>query len=447
MLPDDISMNFPSNISKLNSKIPIKFGEIVFWIIFSLIYLYLNRLLIIVTDDKFRLGVLVLGLSLFLIVLYQKVVKNYVLIFIVILLSAAILFSTMLNNIPLLKFLAFVRIPLLFYLIYNLVSLYLNSEKRVTKVFRILYIIAALQLPLIIFQRIIFPFLPEGVIFGSSLTDFGMGTFSGDTAMAFSLIGLVILLLFDQRVKNYVRHNWFLAGWLSLTILVSNSQIQHITILVVWSAYLISHLKLKTLLILSLLLVIATGLIIILSQASLMTYPLLQNTFIKFSAVSQIFSNNVDYDVFLSGGYDRSAAVSYYLNQPIKWLGDGPGTVYDTVTGKRTVGSFGHVFTYYAEVGLVGWLLSIMVFFVMAFPIYIEKSSAKIRVSWVGTLMFLAVMIVSIVKYPMGDTSLVFTYCVILVGYQCLSTSRTAIRLPSHKVSDFNSQSLSCVDT
>ena len=250
-----------------------------------------------------------------------------------------------------------------------------------------------------------------------------MGTFSGDTSMAFALVGLVILLLFANRSIGFIRYRWVLAGWFSLTILVSNSQIQHITILLVWVAFFLSHLKIRTLLLFLLIAMVLIGLLFILSETSLMTYPMLQNTFLKASAISQIFAEEVDYDVFLSGGYARGAAVSYYLHQPIEWFGDGPSSVYDTVTGQRTVGSYGHAFTFYAEIGIIGWLLSILVFFVVAFPFHITNSSAKIRVSWVGGLMFVAVMIVSIVKYPMGDISLVFTYCVILLGYQALSRS------------------------
>lgn len=406
---------------RLNKR---RFISYAFWGMFALIYLYLNRLLVVVTYENFRLGFFVLGLGLLVIIFNQKVVKNRILVIVIILFSGITIMSALVNQTPLIQFLAFIRIPLIAYLIYNLVVLYLNSDKRVIKVLRFIYFIAALQLPLIALQRFAYPWLPSRLIYTTTLTDFGTGTFTSDTAMAFALIGLVVLLLFDKKVRSIIKRRWLLSMWLSVTILFSNSQIQHITIVIVWVLYIFSHLRINSIIIGIFLLVCVAGLILLFSQSSLMTYPLLQNTLIKMSAVSQLFEENVNYDIFLSGGYARGAALSYYINQPVRWIGEGPGSVYDTSTGQRTVGAWGHVFTFYAEVGLVGLLLSFLVLFVLAFPVIIGKSSASIRVSWVGVLMFLTVVIVSFVKYPLGDTAIFFSYCLILKCNQELNSQK-----------------------
>lgn len=422
-----------------NRIISFNLKSFVFWILFSLVYIFLNQILIIASLDKFRLGFLALIFGMSLVIINYRIIRNDVLILIIFMLSITILISSLINKTSLLQTLAFIRIPLIFYLIFNIVHQYINSEKRALKVYTILLTVAFVQLPILILQRNIFPILPSRITMGLSATDFGMGTFSGDTAMAFALIGMVILLLFGPGIIQLSKYRLLLAGWLSLTVFVSNSQIQHIAILLVWTAYLLSNLRLKTIIIFILLFVLVLSLLVFLSQTDLMTYPMLENTIIKFSAVSQIFSKDVDYDVFLSGGYARGAAISYYLNQPIKWFGDGPGSVYDTLTGQRTVGSFGHAFTFYAEVGLIGWFLSILMFFVVAFPINVSYSSAKMRVSWVGALMFFAVMLVSIVKYPMGDVTLVFTYCVILICYKVMSRTSTGVSFSSSTLSEIRS--------
>jgi hypothetical protein len=183
------------------------------------------------------------------------------------------------------------------------------------------------------------------------------------------------------------------------------------------------------------LLTLVIGLLFVLSQSNLMTFPLLQNTVSKIAQVSQLLEGDVSYDIFLSGGHARIAAINYYLNQPVKWIGDGPGTVYDTASGERSVGAWGHVFTFYAEVGLIGWFLSILIFYIIAFPIRFDRSTVRIRVGWVGVMMFLAVNIVTIVKYPMGNAALIFTYCIILIGHRALSISWLDKSMPGYGMS------------
>ncbi len=398
--------------------------SLAFWLIFALNYLYINRILWATTYERFRLGIFILGISLLVILLSQRFVKNSILAYSIITLSGIIIISAWINQIPFLQFLAFFRIPIIVYLIYNMVVCYFNTDERVIKVLQIFYIIAALQLPIIAFQRYAYPWLPSSLIYTTSLTDFGTGTFSGDTAMAFALIGLVILLLFNNKVKKVIKQRWLLAGWLSLTILFSNSQIQHVTIVLVWMVFILSHLRARNLFIGLSIVVIVAGMIVLISRSSLMTYPFLQNTIAKLSEISRFIDGDVNYDPFFSGDHAREAAMSYYMRQPLKLFGDGPGSVYDTSTGQRTVGGWGHIFTFYAEVGLLGYIISILIFFVIAFPITSKKSSLRIRISWVGALMFLAVFIVTFVKYPMGDTVMVFTYCVILIAHQVLIPSK-----------------------
>jgi hypothetical protein len=158
----------------------------------------------------------------------------------------------------------------------------------------------------------------------------------------------------------------------------------------------------------------------ILSLVGVTTVPPFQHTLARLSNITTVIEQEVDEEIYLKGSNARGAAIYYYLNQPIKWLGDGPGSTYNTITRDRSIGGWGHIFTFYAEVGLIGWILSVALFFVIAFPIYIRNSSTRIRVTWVAFLMFLAVHLVTLVKYPLGNSALIFTYCVILIGHHTL---------------------------
>jgi hypothetical protein len=411
-----------SSLNTQNRPLTKSLVSLAFWTIFALNYLYLDRLITVATNDKFRLGIVVLGLCLLVIVVYLKLRKNTILAATVIALAGIALISAWVNHIGLIQLLAFLRIPLTVYLVYNLVSVYLLNEKRAEFVLRFLFVIAAFQFPLIALQRFAYPLLPARFKLTTSLVDFGMGSFGGDTSMAFALVGLVILILFEPRIGSLVKRKWLLAGWLSLTVLFSNSQIQHVTIVLIWFAYILTNLRAKTIVIVSAVTIISTGLLFVISQSSLMTFPFLQNTIKKVSELSNAFEEDVDYEIFLEGGHARDAAVAYYLRQPIKWIGDGPGTVYDTSSRERSVGGWGHIFTFYPELGLLGLLISLLVFFIIAFPIHITRSHIRIKVSWVGFLMFIAVCLVAIVKYPMGDSGILFTYCLLLIAAQVLGT-------------------------
>jgi hypothetical protein len=416
--------HFPTK-SLAKYRAGVNINAITFWLLFALNYLFLNRILLIMTYGKFRLGAFVLFWGFLHILLYRRLAQDIPLALVLVTHCFVVLLSASINRTPLLQFATFVRIPIVFYLIYHLVVFFLNSKARVARVFRYMYTIAAFQLPVIALQRIAYPWLPDRLKFGSitgelSLVDFGMGTFTGDTSMAFTLIGLIILLLFDPHIRSIVKRKWLMAGWLSSTVLFSNSQIQHITVVLIWVIYLLSHLKIKTIVIGIVMLALLAGTLNVLFQLGVMTFPPLSHTFARLSKISLLLEGDAREEKFLEGGHAREGAIYYYMHQPIKWIGEGPGSAYNTIARQRSIGSWGHVFTFYAEVGLIGLGLSILAFFVIASPICFGPAG-KLWVNWVGTLMFLAVNIVAFVKYPMGNSAHVFTYCVILIGHRVLA--------------------------
>lgn len=413
----------PTNLSFAHNISPYKAGLIkpAFWLVFALNYLYLNHLLQVLTADRFRLGVIVLILSLGVVVFNLNLRINLLLALAIVGFILVSLASAFLNQTGLLQAMAFIRIPVVLYLVYNLVAAYIDTAARAKFVLRVVYLIAIIQLPVVLLQRWAYDKVPTWFRNNTSLVDFGMGTFNGDTAMAFMLIGLVILLLFAWPQVSFLRYRWLLAGWLSITVLLSNSQIQQLTIVLVWGIYLVVHFGAR-----AFLLTLVGGFFL----AGYLLYNQIgaetgvaprANALDKMAEVGVIFQDYMEYDLFINGHHARDQALHYYTHQPIRIIGEGPGTAYDTATGRHILGTWGHFFTYYSEVGLSGLLLSYLIFFLIAFPIKVVPGSFLVHANWVSALLFLSLVLVSIVKYPMGDANQLFSYCLILIAHRVLA--------------------------
>lgn len=423
------------NTSKQNN-LSIDFAKInpgawLFWIIFLLSCL-MTRILDIALLGLFRTGAVVL-ISSALFIIYRHKIVNRPLVFLALVFSGFIALSASANTRPLLQFIAFVRIPLTAYLIYFVVHSYLINSSRVRKVFRLMYIVGFLQLPVLVIQRLSYPVLPDRLIAavgGGLLTenDFSTGTFQGDGAMTFFLLTLLILLLFWGQVNSIVKRKWWLAFWFSLTVLVANSQIQYITLVFIWITFLVVRFNPKVTFGVIVVFLIVFSVLGWLFQTGILTFSPVDYTIerieTEIDSIRSPVARQREIDRFLAGKHARVGAVYYFLGQPLKWIGDGPGVYYNTVTRKRTLGVWGHVYTFYAEVGLIGLTLSMLFFLIVAFPLVINASGIKLRIGLVPLMIFIAMVILTFAKYPMNNTPMIFTYCVVLIGYQRLSSPK-----------------------
>jgi hypothetical protein len=398
-----------------------------FWITFVLSFM-LSRPLIIATRGAYRIGVIVFALGLLLIVLRLRL-KNPPLLISILLLGAVAAISGVINSSSPLQFISFARIPVTAYLVYYIVAGYFTNTERVIHVFRIMYLIALIQLPVLLAQRSLYPYLPASLKFSVlqgqlEQVDFAMGTFDGDAPMTFFVISLLILLLFYKHSDTFIKYKWPMAIWLTLTVLVANSQIQHLLLAGIWFIYLLSHLRPKTIFVVMLGAAILVAAIGYLDQSGVLTFSPVEHTRARASQVFSTTGRQERIDLFLSGYHARDGAIFYYLKEPVNWFGDGPARYYNTVTRERTLGSWGHLFTFYAEVGVIGWALSMLIFFIIAFPLSIKPGELAIQVSWVQSLMFLSVGILSMARYPMNTIPMIFTYCIVLFGYSIVAQPR-----------------------
>jgi hypothetical protein len=121
--------------------------------------------------------------------------------------------------------------------------------------------------------------------------------------------------------------------------------------------------------------------------------------------VQATFQDSGDLDAFKSGEYNRTAAVLYYINQPIKWFGDGPGKYFDVKTRERELGNTGHVFTIYSEAGLIGLLLSYLIIYYM---------TRVCRNKLIANLYFVTILILSFTSNVLGDAGIVLGFNIFL---------------------------------
>jgi hypothetical protein len=415
--------NYTDRISALPSQVNL--SAWVFWITFILSYL-ISRVLSIATYGVYRAGAVVLFLAV-LLVLSRLSLLNRQLLITVLFLGGVVLVSAIINRSSLPQFVAFFRIPITAYLVYYLVAVYLNNRQRVEKVWRIMYFIAVIQLPVLIAQRLAYPFLPDRIKFSTSLggqlalVDFGIGTFDGDAEMSFCLIALVILLLFWDQSAKLIKYKWPAAIWLTLTVLVANSQIQHFLIAGVWALYFLSNLRPKTVMTIGFGIAFLFVILGYFERAQILTFPPVIHTLYRVPMLFTDVHRQERIDMFLSGGHERDGALYYFFAEPVNWLGDGPGRYYNTLTRERSLGTWGHLFTFYSEIGMIGWILSMVVFFIIAFPFSIDRSKISVQVSWVQALMFLSVCVLTVTRYPMNTIPMIFTYCVVLIGYRIVA--------------------------
>lgn len=382
--------------------------RLVFYLVFFLVFCFsgfLAMLTIMRGGFQYRMG-LVSALVIPLLAIHgikiERVSGAYVV------LAGAVLVSGLYNHSSLREIVLFMRVLGFSYLTYRLVEIYIRPD-NIARVIRLCVAIAMIQLPVVVLQQLAFDYMPASVKARVSLLDFDFGTFNlkGDASMAFFLVLLVIFLMFDTKRNHIIRHKWPVLLWLTLTVMVTNAKIVKIILSLMWGIYLVRYFNLRTIIY-----SVTIFLFIIGGLASLGLFNEIWADFTRsLSAATQIDMGKAE--AYLSGDYGRGAAIAYYLNRDILWLGDGPSKYYDVFTQTRYRGNTGHVFTFYSEVGLLGWFASILVFLLISFP----GRGWRVRANWVGLLSFMSIQILSFTTQIMNDISVVLIYCIVAKSY------------------------------
>lgn len=316
-------------------------------------------------------------------------------------LAVLVFLSGMLNRSSVINIFLFLRILVFSYLIYYLVKIALTPELT-KKIIKISVWIAMIQLPIILLQWQLFDILPLRLRGPAALEDFASGTFNykTDYAMAFFITSVIIFLLFEKRRNYFIKNKFYKALWLSVTVLIANSQIMKIAVLLIWLVFILVNFNFKNILIIGVCVILGGIALLLLSNSGLITEDI--TTFIDR------LTSTGDVDTYLSGGYSRTAALKYLVTDGFTWLGLGPTALSDPITRTLYRGNTGHFFTFFSEIGSLGWLASLLILILIAFPI----SNGKLKVNWSRILFFAAIFILSFTAQVMNDIAVFLMYCI-----------------------------------
>jgi hypothetical protein len=117
---------------------------------------------------------------------------------------------------------------------------------------------------------------------------------------------------------------------------------------------------------------------------------------------------------FLEGRYYKGAAIAYYLQNDINWFGDGPSRYSDVINKTKTRGNFGHHFSFYSEVGIIAWIISLWILFIIAFD---GLPRGKIKIKMVNMMIFLSLLILGFSVELMSNISYILISAIIAKTY------------------------------
>jgi len=379
------------------SPLIIKPNKIIFIVIYLSIFCF-GFVISVLSNFNFRAAIISL-LVLPLIVLYGLRVDRVF--FVLGILALIVVFSGILNNSSISNILLFLRIPVFSYLIYYLVRVSLHSDFT-GWVIKTSVWLAIIQLPIILIQWQIFEYLPIRLRGPAHLVDFASGTFvyKTDYAMSFFITMVIIFLLFDKQSSCFINNKFYKVLWLSITVLVANSQMMKIVLLLIWFLYILKNVNIRRLITIIIGFSIVSLTLIFMSKNSLITEDI-------FKFMYEI-SKSGDVGIYISGGYSRTAALRYLLTDGFSWFGDGPNTYYNPIGKVYLRGNMGHSFTFFSETGLIGWFISIFILFLIAFP----KKNWKSNINLIGFLFFSSIFILSFTSNVMNDIGVMMAYCI-----------------------------------
>jgi len=341
-----------------------------------------------------------------------KIKKNIKLLSLVLLFVICIYISHCCNNSYYLDSISFIRVPINVFFIYIIVDRYISCSNNIRGFFLYLIVIGLIQLPVVLVQRFMFDYYPLWLKAGRftssvSIVDFMTGTFNGDAIMTFYFLILIIILLFDRTLYLKKLYRYIFSTYFSLIVLISNSQIQHLTLLFIWIVFILLEFNLKTILILTVFIPLFLFILSWCLEHNVVTDKVnFSNTPNKILQLKYKFADQQNFVKF-SG---RQYALNTMLNNKLEIIGEGPGYIYSTYSNKlKLFGRCGQVFIYYFEIGLLGLLVSIYFMFMLTFNGYniqIDKSY------FIRILFFISLLILSFSKNPLNNSSLVFIYCI-----------------------------------
>ena len=309
-----------------------------------------------------------------------------------------ILFSGLINNTGITKSLVFSRFLIVSYATYLIAYNYFNFPNK-KDIFKICLIVGLIQMPVVILQKTFYNQIMSFSRVEISYLDISAGTFfvKDDPAMSIFLLGIILILLFNKTIS--VKYRALIIGILLITIFLAGSKILQLSSIIILGVYFLREFSIK-----KMFYVFIIGLFGLYALSGTSLFKERKEQITK-AYIQATFQESGNLEAFKSGRYSRNAAVLYYLNQPIKWFGDGPGKYFNVATRERAVGNTGHLFMIYSEVGLIGLILSYLILYQM---------SRICKNKLIANLYFFIVVMLSITSNVLNDASIVLAYNIFL---------------------------------
>lgn len=328
-------------------------------------------------------------------------------ILILILLGVTIVFSAIINfssPAKILVYLIFVLLPLGSYLFFKV-----NSKERfLSQVFisKIFLFIACLQLPIILIQKVGYDFFIDFNMSNQEVADvdFMFGTFflKADHALGFFLLFNIINILRYNRDKIITRFPKILFLYLSLTILIAESNVTKLILLllVFYTIYKSFPKKIRVIGFLFILFALPIGFYV-----AIKNIPAFER---EVYFIQEEYNVRKSYSNFKRGIAKRPQVVIVYARvEPVKLFGNGPYSYFNVLTGEFTkTRHFSQLIWAYADLGLIGLLLvSVLLFNLVS------------NLGFVSTeryILFAIVMVYAFMTTMLADLAIVITLVCLL---------------------------------
>tara|TARA_B100001063_G_C16777786_1_gene567210 strand:- start:9659 stop:10852 length:1194 start_codon:yes stop_codon:yes gene_type:complete len=268
----------------------------------------------------------------------------------------------------------FPLLPLSMYLFF-----FINKKEHYIKqktIYKLIFHIGLIQLPILLIQRNLFDVL---IFFNNSgqriaSVDFLFGSFllKSDHSLGCFLVFITLSLLFNiNNIRRYINYPLMFAIYISITLLLSESNISKAILILVWVVYFVNKVYVglrsdkltKKLLIYSILsIIVVVGYNI--RNIELITSKV-GGTFEKHFTVKK------SERFFELGTAKREQIVITAIHSlDTKYFGDGPYSYFDIKTGKfKNTIHFSQIIWTYFDLGIIGLII------VMIFAFYIIKST------------------------------------------------------------------------
>ena len=288
----------------------------------------------------------------------------------------AIIVSAIINETAIVKVILYSFFSIIPFVITYFFNILISQEVKIRiTVNSLLKVIILIQLPLVLLQKYFYDFLIK--FNNSSQTiaefDFMFGSFpiKADHALGFFLISYLLRIIFNLREKKIKKIPWFEIIYISLTILIIESNLTKIVLALLFSYYILIWLYRK---------ISVFGLII----CGLIFYWGLNFVIAK----SEVISNEIHHYKYLLSPSESSKAVErgyakrpqilvhQICNDKISFFGKGPYDYFDILTGKfKNTIHFSQIVWSFNDLGLVGLFIVVLLMYFIIKSLGLDRES------------------------------------------------------------------------